>query len=193
MMPQKESKLYEVIDYSFFFPYCFSMKKLDDLTKAKLIYSGELVLFAIVFLVLGLLTMFGVIEVTERRITILTWLTLVGGTLAIGNSIWFFASEKKRKKGSMLDTVLLLPVPLCMIPIDIIHLVNQAIPNDMYKYIIGSTFLYIVVIYVIEAIYHWYKPLPLLLEAAEEEKQKEEQENAEAENKTEETEETKEE
>jgi len=155
------------------------MKKLDDLTKAKLIYSGELALFAVIFLVLGLLTIFGVIEVSERRIAILTWITLVGGAVAIGNSIWFFVSPKKRKKGSMLDTILLLPVPLCMIPIDIIHLVNQAIANEYYKFIIGGAFVYITVIYIIEAIYHWYVPLPLLLEAAEEDKQKEEQEKIE--------------
>lgn len=149
-------------------------KKLDDLTKAKIIYSGELGLFAIVFLVLGLLTMFGVIAVTERRITVLTYITLVGGILAIANTIWFFASKKKQKKGSWLDTLLLFPVPLMMVPVDLIHLIANGIPNEAYPYIIGGTFLYITVIYTIEAIYHYFNPLPLLIEAAEEDAKEEE-------------------
>ena len=150
------------------------MKKLDDFTKAKLIYSIELAVFAVVFLVLGLLTMFGVIGMSERRITVLTYITLVGGVLALGNSVWFFSSKKKRAKGSMLDTILLLPVPLIMVPLDIIHLVNGAVPNEVYPYIIGSMLIYVTVIYCVEAIYHWYHPVPLLIEAAEEEAKEEE-------------------
>ena len=77
----------------------------------------------------------------------------------------------------MLDTVLLIPVPCAMIPIDIIHLVNGAIPNEDYKFIISSALFYVTVIYTIEGIYHWFNPLPVLVEAAkedEEEKKKEE-------------------
>ena len=156
----------------------FSMKKpLDDLTKAKLIYSGELILFAIVAAVLATLTLTGVIGMSDTKVTWFTWITLVGGTLLIGNTIWFFASKKKRAKGSWLDTLLLLPVPFAMIPIDIIHLVNQAIPNEDYKFIISSALFYVTAIYTIEGIYHWFNPLPVLVEAAkedEEEKKKEE-------------------
>ncbi|MBR5990548.1 MAG: hypothetical protein IK034_01765, partial [Bacilli bacterium] len=91
------------------------------------------------------------------------------------NTVWFFASKKKRAKGSMLDTLLLIPVPCVMIPIDIIHLVNQAIPNEDYKYIISAALFYVTTIYVIEAIYHWFNPLPLLVEAAKEEDEKKEE------------------
>ena len=40
-------------------------KKLDDLTKAKLIYSGEILLFAIIFLALGVLFLTRVIAVQD--------------------------------------------------------------------------------------------------------------------------------
>ena len=147
-------------------------KPLDDLTKAKLIYSGELLAFSIAFLVLGILTLTKVIAPSETKINIITWFTLIGGTLLIANTVWFFVSEKKRKRGSLLDTLLLLPVPLMMIPLDIIHLTTKAVPDSAYSYIIGGLFLYITVIYVIEAIYHHFNPLPLLVEAAKEEEQR---------------------
>ena len=124
---------------------------MDDLTKAKLIYSGELILFAIVAAVIATLTLTGVIGMSDTKVTWFTWITLVGGTL------------------------LLIPVPCAMIPIDIIHLVNQAIPNEDYKYIISAALFYVTVIYVVEAIYHWFNPLPLLVEAAKEEDEKKEE------------------
>ena len=40
-------------------------KKLDDLTKMKLIYSGELLMFAVLFAVLGPLFLFEVITVAD--------------------------------------------------------------------------------------------------------------------------------
>ena len=161
-------------------------KPLDDLTKAKLIYSGELLAFSLIFLVLGILTLTRVIAPSETKINILTWVTLVGGTLLIGNTVWFFYSEKKRKKGSWLDTLLILPVPFMMIPLDIIHLTSKAVPDSAYSYIIGGLFLYITLIYTIEAIYHWYHPLPLLVEAAneDEEKKVEPEENPEIDDKS---------
>ena len=90
-------------------------KPLDDLTKAKYIYSGELLAFSVAFTVLGILTMTGVIGVSENRVNWITWITLVGGSLLIANTIWFFCSKKKRAKGSWLDTLIILPVPLTMI------------------------------------------------------------------------------
>ena len=150
-------------------------KPLDDLTKAKLIYSGELFLFAIAAAVIATLTLTGVIGMSDTKVTWFTWITLIGGTVLIGNTIWFFASKKKRAKGSMLDTVLLIPVPCAMIPIDIIHLVNGAIPNEDYKYIISAALFYVTAIYVVEAIYHWFNPLPILVEATKEEDEKKEE------------------
>lgn len=144
-------------------------KPLDDLTKAKLIYSGELVLFAIAALVIAILTFVGVIGMSETKVNWITWITLLGGSVLIVNTIWFFCSKKKREKGSWLDTLLVLPIPLTMIPLDIIHLSTKAIPDADYKYIIPAVLLYVIVIYLIQAVYHWFRPLPLLIEAANEE------------------------
>ncbi len=136
-------------------------KPLDDLTKAKYIYSGELLAFSVAFTVLGILTMTGVIGVSENRVNWITWITLVGGSLLIANTIWFFCSKKKRAKGSWLDTLIILPVPFTMIPLDIIHLT--------------SLFFYLTLAYVTEAIYHWFNPLPVLVEAAKEDEEKKEE------------------
>ena len=144
-------------------------KPLDDLTKAKLIYSGELLAFCLVAIVLGTLTLTGVIGITENRVNWATWITLIGGSLVLGNSIWFFSSKKKRSKGSWLDTLTVLPVPLAMIPLDIIHFTTKAVPDSAYQYIIPALLYYVAVVYVIQAIYHWFHPLQLLEEAAKEE------------------------
>ena len=154
----------------------FSMKKpLDDLTKAKYIYSGELLAFSVAFTVLGILTMTGVIGVSENRVNWITWITLVGGSLLIANTIWFFCSKKKRAKGSWLDTLIILPVPLTMIPLDIIHLTSKAVPDSAYAYILGGLFFYLTMAYVTEAIYHWFNPLQVLVEAAKEDEEKKEE------------------
>ena len=153
-------------------------KPLDDLTKAKLIYSGELILFAIVAAVLATLTLTGVIGMSDTKVTWFTWITLVGGTLLIGNTIWFFCSKKKRAKGSWLDTLIILPVPLTMIPLDIIHLTSKVVPDSAYAYILGGLFFYLTMAYVTEAIYHWFNPLQVLVEAAKEDEEKKEEDEA---------------
>lgn len=152
-------------------------KPLDILTKAKLIYSGELLAFSVLFAVLGTLILTGVIGVSDTKILILTILTLVGGPIFIFNFVHYCVSEKKRKKSSLLDILLLLPVPLVMIPIDIMRFCGK-IPNEAYPLIVGITFLYITVAYTTEAIYHWFVPLPLLVEAANEEEEEKAKENA---------------
>ena len=50
-------------------------KKMDDLTKAKLIYSGEILLFAIIFLVLGILFLVKIIDVQDYK----KWLSILLG------------------------------------------------------------------------------------------------------------------
>lgn len=147
-------------------------KPLDILTKAKLIYSGELLAFSVLFAVLGILILTGVIGVSDTKILILTILTLIGGPIMIFNFVHYCVSEKKRKKSSLLDILFLLPVPLVMIPIDIMRFCGM-VPNEAYPLIVGITFLYITLAYTTEAIYHWFVPLPLLVEAAEEDEEAE--------------------
>ena len=54
-------------------------KKIDELTKMKLIYSGELFLFAIVGAVLGTLFIVDVIHGKDWKKWVFTILTLIGG------------------------------------------------------------------------------------------------------------------
>ena len=53
-------------------------KKLDDLTKIKLIYSGELILIAIVALVIGILQLTYVLTVKDLFRRIFNWVTIFG-------------------------------------------------------------------------------------------------------------------
>jgi len=140
-------------------------KKLDELTQAKLIYTIELGVFALLFLTIGLLFYFSVFPITELRITIFTYVTLIGGFVGIGDFVWFLASKKRRKKNSFLDKILLLPVPFALIPFDILTLAWGSFPNRYYAVALSSVFGYIAIMYTVELIYHWFRPIPLLLEA----------------------------
>ena len=73
-------------------------KKLDDLTKIKLIYSGELIVIAIVALVIGILQLTQVLTVKELFRNIFNWVTIFGSPLLIITSIISLISPKRRKK-----------------------------------------------------------------------------------------------
>lgn len=139
-------------------------KKLDEGKKAVLIYTIELLVFAVVFLVLGILFVTGVIGVNDRRRTVFTYITLAGGVFFIGDFLWALFSKKRRKKVSILDKILILPASLGMLSFDIFVLASSFTENVVFGYVIGADFLYITVIYLIEAIYHYRHPIPGLLE-----------------------------
>ena len=83
-------------------------KKIDELTKMKLIYSGELFLFAIVGAVLGTLFIVDVIHVKDWKKWVFTILTLIGGIYFVVDLIWSIVSKKKRKKVSLFDKITLI-------------------------------------------------------------------------------------
>jgi hypothetical protein len=133
--------------------------------KAKLIYSGELILFAIVFLVLGILVSLKIISLSERWRRIFTWVTLLGGAYGLFDFFWAVFSKKHRKKVSLLDKILMLPIPCALIPIDILSLFqNYGLDYAFYQWTLVGLFFYITIIYTVEGIYHWYVPVPGLLE-----------------------------
>jgi uncharacterized membrane protein HdeD (DUF308 family) len=142
--------------------------KMDEFTKVKLIYSGEIAVFAIVFIVLGILFLTNVITVSDTRRLIFSWVTLFGGFIGIGDFLWVLLSPKRRKKNSLLDKILILPLGISLIGLDLWMLISQNTDNDLTRYIMGAAFCYIALIYLVEAIYHWFHPLPSLVEAAEE-------------------------
>ena len=146
-------------------------KKLDDLTKTKLIYSGELILFAIIFIVVGILEITNVIGVNDVFRYIFMFATPVGALFIIINFIWTLKSPKKRAKTSLLDVTSTLPMSIYFITIDIIMYMNfNTLEPIIYQYFIGSALLCFSVIYLIQGIYHWFYPLPSLLEELEKER-----------------------
>lgn len=139
-------------------------KKMDDLTKAKLIYSGELALFAILFLVLGILMLCQVYVSSDTRRTIFIWVTLFGGFFLIGDFLWTLLSKKHRKKASLLDKILTLPSAFALISYDLYVLITGVKDATLHRNVVGSIFLYIAVVYLFEALYHYRHPIPGLLD-----------------------------
>ncbi len=145
-------------------------KKMSDMTKVKLIYCGELLIIAIIFLVLGILKLTGVMGTSSTRQSIFNWVTLFGGTWVIIDFIWFLASKKRRAKNSLLDKCLNLPLGPYLITFDLICLITT---ESEQFYTIGTSivFLYIFFSYAFQGVYHFFKPNPAMIEAAEEEPQ----------------------
>ena len=149
------------------------MKKVDPHKKMKLIYSGELLLFAILFLVIGILKLTGVMRYNETRRIIFNYITMFGGLWGIIDFLWGAISKKRRARICLLDKALLLPLILFLETFDIISLTMKPENEAFYVISTGCAFLYITVIYTFQAIYHYFKPIPGLFED-EEEEQKEE-------------------
>ena len=149
------------------------MKKLDKETKFKLIYSGELALFAILFLVFAILKFTKVMGYNPNRTIVFNWITIFGGTWGIIDFVWAVCSKKRQQRVSMLDKVSLLPLSLFIITYDLICFIVKPENPDFYIYMIGGAFAYVAVIYSFQAVYHFYHPIPGLLEYDEEEQTEE--------------------
>lgn len=160
-----------------------------ELKKAILVYTIELLVFSAVFIVLGILELLGIIGNNLNWRTVFTYITLVGVVVFIGLTIWTFADPARRAKADVLDRVLLIPGPIAVLILDILILVKGVSDPDvlvLHRYIIGIVFLYFGANYIFQAIYHYFFPVKMLLQAEEEEKRKKEEE-ALAENSAEET------
>ena len=162
-------------------------KKLDDLTKAKLIYSGELLIFSIVFIVLGILKITNVLNISKSSKIWYTYffviLTFCGGIWFVVDFIWTLKSEKRRKKSSLVDKITLLPSSLATFIFDIrafivgIETLKEPIPNlnnNLLNFYTSFLFFYFAIIYIFQAIYHYKYPIPLILEEIENEKKEKE-------------------
>ena len=146
------------------------MKKIDKEKKVKLIYSGELLLFAIIFLVFGILKITKVMGYSETRRIVFNWITIFGGAWGIADFIWAICSKKRQQRISMIDKVLLLPLAIFIMTFDFISLIAKPANDNFYIYCVGAAFLYVAVIYTFESIYHYYKPIPGLFDDEEESK-----------------------
>ena len=146
-------------------------KKMDPLTKVKLIYSGELIIIALAFLIIGILEVTRIIGINDIVRQIFNWATPFGAMWLIIDLIWALKSEKRRKKVSLFDKFSLMPVIIYVITIDIIMFINyNALEPRIYQLFIGIALISISVVYIIQGIYHWYHPLQSLLDELEQER-----------------------
>lgn len=161
-------------------------KKLDDLTKAKLIYSGELLLFAVIFVVIGVLFITQIIAVKDYKKWLFPIITLLGAIWVLVEFIWALASPKKRAKVCLLDKILLLPSSLTFLVCDtyvlIVLMINPTTTelDVFFPLYIGITLCYLSAVYLFQGIYHYFKPLKLLVDAAEADRLEAEKEKQEA-------------
>lgn len=146
-----------------------SKPKMDEMKKMKLIYSGEMLLIALVFLTLGILMLTGIYQTSDTRRTIFVWITLFGGAYTIFDFFWTLFSKKHRKSSSLLDKIAILPVGITFISYDLFFLITQTNSYEIHHWVVGATFTYIGALYIFESIFHYYHPIPGLLEAGEKE------------------------
>lgn len=154
---------------------------MSDETKVKLIYSGEILLFAIIFAVLATLKITRVIGYNPKRALIFNYITLAGVAWGFIDFIWAIASKKRRARISLIDKCLTLPLAIFMLVFDLINIIKQP-GEDFYVYMLSTALYYVVCIYLFMGIYHWFYPNKELLQAIEEdrlEKEKKEQEKKE--------------
>ena len=136
--------------------------------KNKLIYSGELVFFAIAFFVIGLLELLKVIVLSDRFQLIFKILTLVGATWLVVDFFWTLLNKKRRANNDLLDKIIMLPLAFYLYGYDIAGFV-VARPYEYYQVGVPIAFFYITCSYLFQGIYHYYKPIPLIVQAIEEE------------------------
>ena len=146
-------------------------KKLDDLTKVKLIYSGELIIIGIAALVIAILQLTWVLTVKELFRNIFNWVTIFGSPLLIITTIYSFISPKRRKKISYFDKITLLPIAIYIIVIDVICFANYGtLEQSFYQTYLPIAILSIAIIYIAQGIYHWFYPLQSLLDELEQDR-----------------------
>ena len=89
--------------------------KMDSDKKFKLIYSGEFLLFSLIFLVLGFLKLFGVIGTNSTYRLIFNIVTCVGICFITGDFIFSLLNKKRRAKVCLLDKIITLPAAILLI------------------------------------------------------------------------------
>ena len=144
-------------------------EKMSIEKKTKLIYSGELVLFAIIFFVIATLEVLGVIGKREIMMIIFNWITIFGGTWMLVDFFWTLFSKKRRKKNSLLDKAMLVPAAIYVITFDILCFCQLSfITIEFRRLMMGILFYYFGACYLFQGIYHYFFPVPAVVNAIEE-------------------------
>ena len=151
-----------------------------EFKKAIKVYTIELLVFSVVFIVLGILELLGIIGNNLDWRLVFTYITMVGIAIFIGINVWSFVDPKRRARVDVIDRVMLIPGPIAVLILDITTLVRgtgDPLVMDMHKYIIGIVFLYFGACYIFQAIYHYYFPSKMMLELEESAKAEEAEES----------------
>ena len=144
------------------------MKKTVFANKEVKIYTIELLVFALIYFVLGVLILVGVIPLKGTFRHVLIYISLVGAAWFVFDFFWTLFSKKRRKTSSLFDKGLILPAVVGVVVVDILTFVmGFEESNTIHVYFTGAFFCYLTLIFVMEAIYHIYHPLPALLEEEE--------------------------
>lgn len=141
--------------------------------RIKWIYSGELLVFAVVFIVLGILELLAVIKLSERFQLIFKIITLVGATWLVADFIWVMLSPKRKAKNAVMDKAMMLPLAVYLFVFDILGFVLQP-GYGYYQVGVPAAFFYISCAYAFQGIYHYYHPVPMVVEMLEEAKKEDE-------------------
>ena len=149
-------------------------EKMSVEKKTKLIYSGELMIFAILFAVIATLEILGIIGKREIMLTIYNWITIFGGAWLIIDCIWVICSKKRRAKNCLLDKIMLVPLGIYLIAYDILCFCNYPLFglefNAFRRLMMSIAFFYLAAAYLFQSIYHYFRPIPAIIQAIEEEK-----------------------
>ena len=145
-------------------------KKMDFATKAKLIYSGELLIFAIIFLTFAILKITNVFKYNSLRSTIFNWITLFGGTWLIVDLMWALFDKKRRKRIALIDKIIHAPAGAYLIAYDLYCLITKTDNETFHQIGVSIALLYLGSCYIFEAIYHFKYPVPGIIDAVEQEK-----------------------
>jgi len=150
--------------------------------KNKLIYSGEFVGIALIFLVIGILKLVDIIKFSENARLIFKILTLAGSTWMFVDFFWTALSPKRKAKECFLDKCIMLPLAVYLYAFDIYGFVA----NPAYEYYqigVPIALFYVSVAYIYMGVYHYYKPVPLIVQAIQEELEEQKNKEANIENK----------
>ena len=147
-------------------------KKLSDETKIKLIYSGDLLVIALVLIVIGALKYANVIVTKPTRLFVYNILSACCGIWMVAEFIWAMVSPKKKARTPMLDKIMMLPIGVYILCFDAICFTRKAMgldPLEVYiRFSVGTVLTVIGLVYIFQAIYHFYHPVPQIIEAIEE-------------------------
>ena len=133
--------------------------------KTKLIYTLELAFFSVVFFVLATLEVLNIIGRKSVMLDIFNFVTAAGGTWMIVDFFWGLLSKKRRPKISLLDKALHLPAGIYLVAFDLFCIITRPEDPMIYRCGFPIAISYLCLCYIFEGIYHFYHPVPAILDA----------------------------